>query len=344
MPRIACRISPVLRFIIVIAFAVTSLLVADRSVADSRSGAGSDENRWIPSLGITLGATIHDHDGTAGSDGFRNGQSLDDPPPPDPLTRSTLNRPDAAGSQTLKAINVGGVLEIETPSIPIPFLRPRIFFGGELEHVSSQERNLATEGNPEPTLTAPAGNLSFSAVELNGRGTRTTSDLDNMQLGAWIGVSIPVQLGDWKVSIKPSARYLNQKVNFTGIFSHGIRDNFVDSGNRRRDFPTNTFLVQIEDSLDVHAIGPGLEIEIEVGAIRSLSTSVFINGGAYRVLSDRDIQVNSTGLGSTNSASENFEFETQFTAEIDPWLYRGNVGMRFKWKGSPEGWLFGLGG
>jgi len=341
MPRTAYRISPVLRFLPVFALVMTSFLASGGAFADSRSEA--NENRWIPSLAITLGTTIHEHGGSAGSDGFRFAGLANPPVPFENEGRETLLRPDALGAQTHKSINVGGMLEIETPSLPLPLMRPRFFFGGEFQQISSQQRNLAAEGNAEPVLTDPLGVLPFSALALRGRGTKIASDLDNMQFGAWIGLSFPVQVGDWKVSIKPSARYLNQKVYFAGIFSHGIRDNFNDIGAIVRTSPTNTFLVQFSDSLDVHAIGPGLEIEIEAGSVRSFTASVFISGGAYRVLSDRDIQVDTTASPSSTGLPI-FFFETHFTAELDPWIYRANMGLRFKWKGSPQGWLFGLGG
>jgi hypothetical protein len=336
----------VLRFLAVFALAMGTLLVSSQSVADSRSRAESNENRWIPSLAITLGVTIHDQDGSVGSNGFRF-VGLANPPASiedDPF-RETLARPEAADTKTLKSIHVGGMLEIESPSIPLPYLqlRPRIFFGGEFEQVSSKQQNLAIEGVPEQSITDFEGVLPFSAISLLGRGTAIRADLDNIQFGAWIGVSIPVQLGDWKISIKPAARYLNQKVHFAGIFSHGIRNNLTDIGSQARNIPTNVYLVQFQDSLDVHALGPGLEIEIEVGAIRSLSASVFISGGVYRVLSDRKVDVEMTANPSRTGLPFYF-FETKFTAELDPWIYRANVGLRFKWKGSPEGWLFGLGG
>ncbi len=302
------------------------------ATAEADSGSGSAHDRWTPSLAVTLGFTSHKHQGAVESMRMRTG------PFPCIFGGCAIIRDPDADQKYLNAINVGGQLEIQTPALPIPVLRPSIFFGGEVLHVSSQRRSIAREGDPQPELTEPEGSGAFSERELLGRGSELTSDLDNLQYGAHVGLSFPIQLGDWRLSIKPSARYLKQEVIFSGIVSQGTRglnaDEFVP-----RDTPTTTILLQASESLDIHAIGPGLEIEIETGGVRSLATSVYISGGAYRVLSDERLDMSATGFDSDGTT---FIYDADWTAEIDPWIYRANVGMRFRWTGSSQGWLFGL--
>ncbi len=324
--------------LILVLLAIAVFVHPATAEADSGSGSGSTHDRWTPSLAVTMGFTSHRHQGAVESMSMRTG--------PFPCIFggcNTIRDPDA-DQKYLNAINVGGQLEIQTPALPIPVLRPSIFFGGEVQHVSSQRRSIAREGDPKPELTPPAGNNPFSERELLGRGSAMTSDLDNLQYGAHVGLSFPIQLGDWRLSIKPSARYLKQEVFFTGIVSQGTRglnaDSFVPP-----NIPTNVILLQDSESLDIHAVGPGLEIEIATGGVRSLAASVYISGGAYRVLSDERVDMSATGSDSDGLRLEDgtpaFIYDADWTAKIDPWIYRANIGMRFRWTGSSQGWLFG---
>jgi len=157
----------------------------------------------------------------------------------------------------------------------------------------------------------------------------TTSDADTVLYGASVGVSIPFEIGDWRISIKPSARYLKQKINFTGIVLDAEREVFPGLP------PTITVQLYGDDSLDVHAVGPGLEIEVDAARVGSLSASVFISGGAYNVLSDRSVSFSNTVQDNQGEGV----YRGFWTAKIDPWIYRANAGFRVKWLGFSSGWL-----
>ncbi len=287
----------------------------------SFAAGSSDENdRWVPSLALTLGFTTQLHKGSVSSlqpNGFGGFQQFRDP---------DRNR------KNLNSIHVGGLVEIQTPSLPIPIVHPRFFFGGEVVNVSSQRRSIARDGNPQPKLIEPA-TINFLDLAITGQGSATTSDMDTAQFGAHVGMSFPIELGDWLVSIKPSARYLNQEVQFRGIVSDGDRADKVSGVP-----PTRVVLIQGAEKLTVHSVGPGLEIEIAAGGVRSLAASLFISGGAYRVLSNREVSFTSTARDNLF----NRRYVGTWNAEIDPWIYRANVGMRIKWTGLGEGWLGGL--
>ena len=306
--------------------AVCLLAIAPVAIAADGGASGTNDDRWIPSLAMTLGFTSQRAEGSVDS----TRQSFIPPFPTFEL------RPSDTGEKYLNSPHVGGAFELQSPALPIPVVRPRFFFGGEIQHLSSQRRSIAREAQPEAALIEPEGTGDFRDVELLGLGSATEIDLENIQYGARIGISFPVQVGDWQISIKPSARYLNQELLFRGIVSEGIR-----IGDQPVGIPTNVILLQGSEKLDVHALGPGLEIEIETGGMRSLAASVFISGGAYRVLSDTEVSFTDTTFDSAGTPNTYRGF---WTSEVDDWIYRANVGMRIKWTGSRAGWLFGLGG
>jgi len=314
MARTVYRISIVLH-------ALWLLATSPAGAADPPSDASDDFDRWIPSVGLTVGFATQVHEGTVDSSEqiFAFGQPFDVP---------LDDRVFADDQKNSTTIQVGGTVELQTPQL-LPFKwSPRIFIGGEVLNVSSQNRPIAREGNPSSLeQTAPT---PFPAVAILGQGSTTISDTDNVSYGASLGVAVPIQIGDWRISIKPSARYLNQKISFRGIVLDAAR-----TGPLGAQPPTREVVITASDSVDVHAVGPGLEIEIDAARVGPLAGSVFFSGGAYRVLSERRVAFSRSVRDNLDSGN----FRGDFTAEIDPWIYRADLGFRIKWLGFSSGWL-----
>lgn len=295
------------------------MLTAGSALADDASGMRDEQDRWVPSVGLTMGFTSQKQDGDVSSDVFAFGQFF-------PF------RPTDSSSQYMNLLNVGGSFELQTPRLLNYKWSPSLFFGGEFLHTSSQRRSIAREGDPSATLTEPE-QPTFPDTAILGQGSELTSDADNVQYGATVGLSFPVDVGDWQVSIKPSARYIKQKFNYTGIVSNGDRQGILPAPP-----PTFVLLMQATESKDVHAVGPGLEIEVGAARIKSLAASVFVSGGAYRVLSDRSVKMTSTGQ---TNPSNGLGYRATWSAELDRWIYGANVGIRIKWLGASSGWFGG---
>ncbi len=308
MPRRVYSIS-----IVIHAFCV---MAASASWADGPSAGPSDDERWIPSWALVLGFTSQEQHGAIESNDFPLGFGF-------PFAREL--RPDVDSDNFLTLIHIGGSLALETPRLGR--FGPRLFVEGEVLNVSSQRRRLAGEGKPGPIVEPVVPGNQFSDLGISGQGSEITSDARNVQYGASLGLSYPFRIGDLRFSIRPSARYLNQKFYFTGFL--------VDAFRPFGPGPTRVVSFRGSKSLDVHAVGPGLELELEVARMRSISGSFFVSGGAYRVLSDRDVTFRTRGRDNLNV----FDTEVVWSAEIEPWIYRGSLGFRFRWLGIPPGWL-----
>ena len=317
MPRTVYRTSIVLHALWFLGFLATS----PAGAGDSRSGASDDFDRWIPSLGVTLGFTTQEHKGTvdASEQRLTFGGIIDIP---------LGDRVFADGRKLANNLVVGGTAELQTPEL-LPFRwSPRIFIGGEIMHVSSQRRTLAREGNPA-SIRDPGDN-PLPADAILGQGSSVSSDADTILYGASVGLSIPIQIGDWRVSLKPSARYLNQEIDFRGVVLDADRTGILNNQP-----PTTIVEIRDTDSLEVHALGPGFEIEIDAARVKSIAASIFISGGAYKVLSDRKVSFSKSVRDNLDTG----DFRGDFTAEIDPWIFRANLGFRVKWLGFSSGWL-----
>jgi hypothetical protein len=301
----------------IVLYALWLLASGPAGAADPSSDARDDFDRWIPSLALSIGFTTQEHEGTVNS--FRVFPDFGGIP----------GREFAEGKNNLTNTQVGGSVELQTPQLLSYRWSPRIFIGGEILHVSAQQRPIAREGNPG-TLGDDGGDDDFPGDAILGQGSSTKSDADTVFYGASMGVSIPVQIGDWRILIKPSARYLNQELYFQGDVLDAERSGIL--GNRP---PTQTIEIRGNDSLDVHAVGPGLEIEIDAARVGSIAASVFISGGAYNVLSDRKVAFSNRVRDNLDTAT----YQGNWTAEIEPWIYRANLGFRVKWLGFSSGWL-----
>lgn len=310
---------------ILMVFHALCIVTASPAIADSASD--EMEDRWVPSLAVVVGFTSQIQNGTVDSSKkiAAFGSFFDVP----------LNeRVKATNQQNQIELLVGGLLEIETPRIlPRQWLdwSPRLFVGGEVMNVSTQSRKIAREGDPS-TLREPF-NTVFPEDAVLGQGSATSSDSKNVLYGASIGIAFPVQVGDWRLSIKPSARYMNQKFLFNGILLDAERTGAFPSNKA----PTVTVQLYGNESLDVHAFGPGLEIELEVVRVQSFVGSVFISGGAYNVVGGGFTKFSKQGTDNFG----NGDYTAKWTADIDPWIFRGSVGMRISWAGMSSGWFGG---
>ena len=320
MSRIVYCISIILQAALIVA--------AGPVTAADQSSARDGDNRWIPSISLVVGFSTQKHSGSVDSrTGIldANGEflALSDifPGFDDEL------RPFDSDQQFMNNLEAGGSLELLTPVLFESLLgsySPRFFVEGEILSVSTQKKWLAREN--DPSGLQPPDKPVFTGEAILGQGQGTTSDSENVQYGASIGISVPVSIGDWQFAIKPSLRYLYRELHFTGMVIDATRP-FPGNG------PTTEIYLFADDSLDMHALGPGLEIEVEVGRINSLASSVFVSGGGYRVLSDRGVTMSDVGPG-TNDPNTNFVYRGLFKARVDQWIYRANVGFRVKWLGS----------
>jgi hypothetical protein len=300
------------------------LLAASPVVAaDPPSDTRDDFDRWIPSLALSMGFSTQRVKGSVDSsqEVAAFGQIFDFP-----IGEREFND----NQKSLNNILIGGILELQTPQLFSPKWSPRIFFGGEISHVSSQKRQIAREGDPSDLNFEPPS-ATFPDEAILGQGQATTADADTVLYGASIGISFPFEVRDWRISIKPQARYLHQKIDFSGVVLDAERDGFPG------DDPTRKVEIFGSDSIDVDAVGPALEIEIDAARVGSLNASIFFNGGAYKVLSDRKTAFSSR----TRDNLDTGDYRGDWTAEVDPWIYRANAGFRVKWLGLSSGWLGG---
>jgi hypothetical protein len=312
-------------------FPTASLAVDDGDPEKYTKQAGED--RWVPSLAITGGVTVQEQDGT--SDSFMvNLNSV-----------STPLRGLIEGSDTAVSPFVGGSLELMSPALPFS-LRPRVFVSGEILPTFAADRDLAVEGNPScirgpepnaPCASKPGGlsGTSFDADNANGQGSSLETQVDTLVYGANLGVAFPVEVLERQLRIKPSVGWINYKVEADGlVVSAACGDpNTIPPSTRCNDFLREMTLAA-SDSQRFNGIGPGVDVEMDAGQLGPLGVSLFLGGRAYAIVGDRDFSFSATQSYDDQLGTD--DATALFDVKVDPWMFRGHVGIRLHYLGNQD--------
>ncbi len=322
-------------------------LAAEASQITSQEG----ENRGVPSLSISGGALIEEQKGSVNSVLFQGGMS-----PPVPLQGETK------GDDLVVSPFVGAGLELMSPALPIP-TRPRLFLGAEILPTFGSEREVATQADPDcvkgpefdavcvSDLTGPL-ERSFNEESAQGEGSNTITLTDTLTFGASVGVAFPARIGRRQLRLKPSFGWIHYKIDGSGL----VVDAECAPSVNPQDQPGDTQCTDEQDSAAgspffpgflretrlqgdksqmFNAIGGGLDIEMDTIRYGPVGASLFVGGSFYRTLGDRTI-----GFSDSETFNDqlgmNDRADAEWEIEVDPWMYRAHVGIRFQWLGFPE--------
>lgn len=290
------------------------------------------EDQWVPSFAIVSGLLIQQQSGTVDSLLF-----------PGMGTTSEPLQGDFDGNDLVVAPFVGGNLELMSPALELP-LRPRFFVGGELLPSFASERRVALDGNPgclrdpepnAPCLSEGLPTQPFPEDALVGEGSKTTAQIDTLVFGAFMGVAFPVQFEERQLRIRPSIGWINYKVDGKGTVVDGAcnpPDQCVD-GAFGPGF-TREITLEGSGSQYFNGIGPGLDVEMDTGRYGPLGVSLLVGFRAYAILGNRSFSWDASEV--VDDELGNDLATAEWSAEVDPWIFRANVGIRFQWLGSSE--------
>ena len=315
---------------------------AAEDAARSERSAQEGADQWVPSLSLITGTTIQNWQGAVQSEICR-GCTFPDP------TSEVLREP-AFGSDTDVTPFLGGSLELMTPELPVT-TSPRLFVGGEIAASFGAERKLAQEGAPGELISPfppEEESLPFSEDFARGQGSETVAQLGSLIYGAYAGIAFPFEFSGRQLRVKPAFVWMRYDVNVDGLVVDAeclevgppLPDGTVRTQCNDPIPPIGTdgdlrkIRLQGSGSGTFNGIGPGLDIELDTGRFGPLGTSLFVGARAYYILGNRTIQFDDSqsfldegpGLGMD-------EARAQWSFEVDPWVYRVGLGLRFQWLG-----------
>jgi hypothetical protein len=300
------------------------------AIAPAGSGAesGDELDRWVPSLGIFSGVF-----GQTAEAAIMSSNTLT-------LTGPEPVRPATDGSDVLWSPFVGGNLELMTPGWHLIPGSPRLFVRGGADATFGFNRDIAKEGAPSqlkfPTLTPTQCTCLLDEREVPGQGSSLRAKVRSLELSAGAGIAFSFELGERRVRLKPSVEYMRTELELKGkvrratLFSPGNEaDPMAMPPIPERPTIFRFIPIDGEDDLTVDGLGAGLELEADAGRAGPFVLSLYLSGQAYRVIGDTEVSFTGTFTDLLGSQSSTWDFE------IDPWYYRGGVGLRFRFV--PEG-------
>jgi len=291
---------------------------------------------WIPSFAINGGAAMQDMKASVDS-ACENGGPGAELPDLDIIScdfivgpgPSALREPESGSDLTVSPI-VGFDLQLLTPEIALIPGRPRLFVAGELRLFFPPTKKLALEGDPKGVSIPTPPPASIPTAALIGVGSQTASEIDTLGWGAGLGLAFPFQFRGRQLWLKPSARWANYKVNIYGKVVAGLKDDppiGPPYGSNIREIN-----LLADTSRTYNGVGPGLELELDAGQFGPLGVAVFAGGAIYKVFGERHVDFSTTQTLTGDGLPED-TYTANFSHEVDPWMYRAGVGIRFSWLG-----------
>ncbi len=260
--------------------------------------------------------------------------------PADPLKI----RPAADGRDTPLAAVVGGSFELMAPRFCKAIGCPRLFAHGDVAFALSDPRTIAGEAKPG-TLALPPDlpqvvrrNIPEAAV--SGQGSSTVSQLQDTVYSAGLGVAFTFEVFERTVRIKPSVEYLHEEIEVTGLVNRAVKRDPTAAPGAPADpaFRATSFsdfrLIYLNASQKkaFNGIGPGLEVEGDAARLGPLVLSVYLSGSGYRFIGNRKVSLTDTNSDGDGCNLEGDCETASWEFEHDPWAWRGNVGLRFRWQ------------
>lgn len=262
-------------------------------------------DRWVPALSIGTGVVVQGAEATASSD----------------------VRPEAAGDDMMVTPFLGFHVELMAPALDI-LGQPRPFASVGVLPNWGPDRDVAKEGDPGEFRLPDPPQPRVGEAEITGQGSATRVKWNREIVTASVGVAFELDIFERPALIKPSVEWINYTLQIQGRAHRVYKPDPFD--------PTARYVtINGSEDMDVNAIGPGLELEIDAGRVGPLGLSVFVGGQAYRILGNDDEQFKAIFDDGVTMPAAGFgppaPLEGNFSVEVDPWLFRGGVGFRMKW-------------
>lgn len=281
-------------------------------------------DRFAPAVSVFAGFLTQRSEGSL-STGFVVGPGF-------PATPTRI-RPATDGHDTPLAAVVGGSFELMAPRFCDSIGCPRLFAHGDVAFALSDSRTIAGNAKPD-TMSLDINNLPLVALNnipetaIMGQGTSTVSQLQDTVYSAGLGVAFTFEVFERTVRIKPSVEYLHEEIEVTGTVNRAVK--VVTPATSFSDF--RLIYLNAKQNRTFNGIGPGLEVEGDAARLGPLVLSVYLSGSGYRFIGNRKVS-----LTDNNSDGEDCNagcpFETaSWEFEHNPWAWRGNVGLRFRWQ------------
>jgi hypothetical protein len=329
MPSSVKTLVCLLNAIVVVVPAIAS---AD-STDDERA---RERGRWAVAFALTSGILIQQQNGFVAT----NAEVLS-PLPWDPdIVFPAPFLENVQGSVDTVSPNIGANIEVMAPAIGLVPGHPRAFLTAEILPTFASDLSVALDGSATNfTFPLRLGDQPtfFPAASIGGQGSRLTARVMTTVLAANAGVAFDFEARGRLLRLKPSVGWIRWGVVSDGKVLAGYKDDPVFPTNSNDPavgpYGPNIRLVRVDGhgSAFFNAVGPGLELEMELAKRGSLRPVLYASGFAYRTVGEDTIEYAASvfvddGLGTA-------DYGANWFFQVQPWNYRAAIGFRLRWVG-----------
>jgi len=309
------------------ALKVVALALSVPWQAAAEAVAADEADRWVPALTFDAGFVLQDVEAS-----IESGDVLG-PGFPNPFLPSQQPiRPAASGDTLMFTPDVRVGLDLLTPRVTSDWWAPRFFVRASVGGALGPSYDVAKEG-AIGKLSAGENIVTLTSDEVDGQGSRIRARLQSPVVRAGAGLGFTVDALGRRFRVRTSVEYLREVIEVEGAVRRAVcnvRNNASPAtkcgaqGSNRGGGVDDFRVINLRrsESQDFHGIGPGLEVETDVGRAGPIVPSIHIGAQAFRFLGNRKVSFSTSNeYGETASAS----------FEKDAWAYGVGVGLRLRW-------------
>jgi len=275
---------------------------------------------WVPSIGFQTGLTFERAAATVMSSAVTGSAAS---------TMPQLLQPPAEGQSLMVTPFAGISVELMTPRLTKDWGMPRFFIHGDVGYAFGSTFDVAKEGTPGTLSVPPTSNTILSERIIAGQGAATSADVQPLQVNAGIGVAFSFDVFDTRIRLKPSLEYLREEIKITGVLSRAIQQQGVNTLDQFR----KVNYIQRKDRV-YHEIGPGLQVEADVGRWGPVVFAPYIGAQAFYTLTNRRSSLSESQIPpcqpQLNCVPPPAPESATWTFKKDRWTYRANAGLRLR--------------
>lgn len=227
--------------------------------------------------------------------------------------------------------SVGVGLDLVSPVVLDAPGRPRLFGRAEVGYTFDLYDPVASEGNPNfPPFVPPSTRPTATAIENVGSALRV--EAKPLVLSGGIGTQFQFEAFDRGFRFRPSLEWMYRRDTIKTVLGGGETE--AASGDVCT--PCRLLFIKAQTEKGFHALGPGVELEADVGRVGQFMVGFYGSFRAYYLVGDRKANFTSTGSWQRTDNQPTNRADTAFVTryEREPWQYRFGMGLHIFW--SPE--------
>jgi len=209
---------------------------------------------------------------------------------------------------------------VETPEIPA--IPGNIRFFGSVDYFVSfpPDLKVANEGSPTGFFVPP-GFSNPPAAAIEGQGSQTSLQMNRSSYGLTGGVSIPIDIGEFRFHIKPGVSWMRQQWDVKGVVLAAEKAAFPPSRNFRG------IELRARGKLYSSGVGPYLAIETQPESWGPVLVSAFVEAAYYRALGERKMNFTDAKTYTGNFLPPD-TYLGRWGIEVDEYFWKTGIGIR----------------